>query len=273
MNKFKQRLTVGQMAELHGINRRTLHYYDTIGLFSPNIRGDNGYRYYTPEQIMDLELILAFRELGMSIEETQEAIHCDAGAVDHILADKIEEVDKKIRHLQNMKCLIEEKKLYASMSKSIAQGQITSIYCEEELLILSSPLTGIEDDDYYVALSDLLDRERNFRLLNHEYGSMLASEKIMAGQFEEYEYLYMKPVSTPEKKLFKRPAGNYLRMIVKGSWYKIPAAYKMLRDYVLTNNMVLSGYSYESALNETLSANMDEYVTKILVKYEPKTDG
>lgn len=273
MNKFKQRLTVGQMAELHGINRRTLHYYDNIGLFSPNIRGDNDYRYYTPEQIMDLELILAFRELGMSIEETQEAIHCDAGAVDQILADKIEELDKKIRHLQNMKRLMEEKKLYASMSKNVVPDQITSVYCEEELLILSSPLQSADDEDYYAALSELLDKERNFRLLNHEYGSMLASEKIMAGQFEEYEYLYMKPVFTPEKKLFKRPAGNYLRMIVKGSWYKMPAAYEKLRDYAQTNNLILSGYSYESALNETLSANMDEYVTKILVKYKPGTDS
>lgn len=268
MNKLKQRLTIGQMAELHGINRRTLHYYDSIGLFSPNIRGDNDYRYYTPDQIMDLELILAFRELGMSIEETQAAIHCEAGAVDRILSDKIVEIDKKIKHMQSMKRLLEKKKQYAAMSKTASPDQITSIYCKEERLILSKPLTGSSDEEYFTALSELMDRERTFRLFNHEYGSMLASEKIMSGQLEEYEYLYMKPDITTEKHLFRRPAGNYLCMIVKGSWEKMPTAYEKLRDYVLANHLILSGYAYESALNETLTANMDEYVTEILIRWE-----
>ena len=76
MELQKHRLTVGQMARLHDINKRTLHYYDEIGLFSPKLKGENGYRYYTMDQMADLELILAFRELGMSIEETQAAIRC-----------------------------------------------------------------------------------------------------------------------------------------------------------------------------------------------------
>ena len=91
MELQKHRLTVGQMARLHDINKRTLHYYDEIGLFSPKLKGENGYRYYTMDQMADLELILAFRELGMSIEETQAAIHCSAGTVNDILKDKIKE--------------------------------------------------------------------------------------------------------------------------------------------------------------------------------------
>ena len=44
MKKSKIQLTTAQFAKLHEVNKRTLHYYDTIGLFSPDTKGDNGYR-------------------------------------------------------------------------------------------------------------------------------------------------------------------------------------------------------------------------------------
>lgn len=56
------------MAKIHGINKRTLMYYDDIGLFSPVIKDEKGFRYYTYEQCLTLESILAWRELDLSIE-------------------------------------------------------------------------------------------------------------------------------------------------------------------------------------------------------------
>ena len=35
MKKSFKSLTTAQFAKLHGVNKRTLHYYDDIGLFSP----------------------------------------------------------------------------------------------------------------------------------------------------------------------------------------------------------------------------------------------
>lgn len=44
MKKSFKSLTTAQFAKLHGVNKRTLHYYDDIGLFSPRAKGENGYR-------------------------------------------------------------------------------------------------------------------------------------------------------------------------------------------------------------------------------------
>jgi hypothetical protein len=38
MKKNFKSLTTAQFAKLHGVNKRTLHYYDDIGLFSPRPR-------------------------------------------------------------------------------------------------------------------------------------------------------------------------------------------------------------------------------------------
>ena len=61
--------TTAQFAKLHGINKRTLHYYDDIGLFSPKHKGDNQYRYYTESQSIELQFILMLKDLHMSLDE------------------------------------------------------------------------------------------------------------------------------------------------------------------------------------------------------------
>ena len=73
MNKTDKLLTIGQFAALHGINKKTLMWYDETGLFKPAaINPENGYRYYTYHQSPVLETILLLRELEVSIDEIQE---------------------------------------------------------------------------------------------------------------------------------------------------------------------------------------------------------
>ena len=74
MKKSNIKLTTAQFAKLHNINKRTLHYYDNIGLFSPNTKGENGYRYYDLSQSIELEYIIMLRELNMSIEEIEDYV-------------------------------------------------------------------------------------------------------------------------------------------------------------------------------------------------------
>ncbi len=38
MKDENYKFTTGEFAKLNGINKRTLHYYDEIGLFSPAIK-------------------------------------------------------------------------------------------------------------------------------------------------------------------------------------------------------------------------------------------
>ena len=71
--KKEKYLTIGQFAAMHGINKKTLMWYDEIGLFHPAaIHPENGYRYYNYHQSPVLETILLLRELDVSIKEIQE---------------------------------------------------------------------------------------------------------------------------------------------------------------------------------------------------------
>jgi len=71
--KKSRLLTIGQFAAMHGINKKTLMWYDEIGLFKPAaVNPENGYRCYNYHQSPILETILLLRELDVSIQEIQD---------------------------------------------------------------------------------------------------------------------------------------------------------------------------------------------------------
>lgn len=61
--------TVRQVARAAGISVRTLHHYDAVGLLKPGHIGANGYRYYGREELLRLQQILFYRELGVPLAQ------------------------------------------------------------------------------------------------------------------------------------------------------------------------------------------------------------
>jgi DNA-binding transcriptional MerR regulator len=68
------RYTVNKLAKLSGVSPRTLRFYDKIDLLKPAFYGDNNYRYYEEEQLLMLQQILFFRELGFSLDDIQRIL-------------------------------------------------------------------------------------------------------------------------------------------------------------------------------------------------------
>jgi DNA-binding transcriptional MerR regulator len=61
--------SVGQVASLTGVTVRTLHHYDDIGLLSPRGRTRAGYRLYDGADVDRLMRVMAYRELGLSLDD------------------------------------------------------------------------------------------------------------------------------------------------------------------------------------------------------------
>ena len=53
-----------------------LHHYDEIGLLSPQ-KSDNGYRYYTEEDMAYLQTILSYRYLGFPLKQIKALLEKD----------------------------------------------------------------------------------------------------------------------------------------------------------------------------------------------------
>lgn len=68
---------VKQLAKISGISVRTLHWYDEKGVLKPSYHGANGYRYYEEEQLLMLQQILFFRDLGLGLNDIQKLLQRD----------------------------------------------------------------------------------------------------------------------------------------------------------------------------------------------------
>ena len=63
-------LKIGDLSKLSQVSVKTLRYYDEVGLLNPSqVDRFTGYRYYSIEQIPRLNRILAFKDLGFSLEQ------------------------------------------------------------------------------------------------------------------------------------------------------------------------------------------------------------
>ena len=67
--------TVKQVAALSGVSVRTLHFYDETGLLKPAHQGANGYRYYEEPQLLRLQQILFYRELGFELKQIKKVLN------------------------------------------------------------------------------------------------------------------------------------------------------------------------------------------------------
>lgn len=59
--------SVNEVSKLSGVSRRTLQYYDKIGLLPPSAVKESGYRQYDDESLRRLWSILFYKELGISL--------------------------------------------------------------------------------------------------------------------------------------------------------------------------------------------------------------
>jgi len=109
--------TVKRLAAISGVSVRTLHWYDEVGLLKPACHSANGYRLYEEVQLLTLQQILFYRELGFELKQIkrilgQSAFDRVAALKSHrtVLREKlartrqlIATIDRTIKHLKGTK--------------------------------------------------------------------------------------------------------------------------------------------------------------------------
>jgi len=60
-------LSIKDFADITGLSEATLRYYDKAGLLTPQYRGENRYRYYSPKQTLMVDFIKVFIKLGFPL--------------------------------------------------------------------------------------------------------------------------------------------------------------------------------------------------------------
>ncbi len=124
--------TVKQLSEIAGVTPRTLHYYDAIGLLLPAQVGTNGYRYYDQDNLMQLQQILLYRELGLPLEKIRVIMNQPDFYIQAALEKHKEELSKRLKHVERMVATVENTLDYLQGKKQMSPKQLFDVFNEEQ---------------------------------------------------------------------------------------------------------------------------------------------
>src|SRR5215510_8438933 len=133
--------TVKKVARMSGVSVRTLHFYDEVGLLKPASRAANGYRFYDEAQLLTLQQILFYRELGFELKQIKRLL----GRGDF---DRIEALESHRKVLS--KELKRTRKLIVTIDKTIAHLKGKKKMKTEELFEGFSPEQQAKHEEYLI---------------------------------------------------------------------------------------------------------------------------
>ena len=264
--------TTGEFAKLCRVKKQTLFHYDEIGLLSPEIKKDNGYRYYSYHQFDVFSVIQLLKEVDMSLQDIKQFLEnkTPLELID-LLKKKSQEIDMKISHLNRIQKTIETKIKLTERALTIDNSQITLQEHEEEKLFLSSSILNCSDKGFLKSVSEFIEFSNDHQLnLGHPIGAVISKEQIEQGDYENYSYLYIETGGKLESiSDYIKPKGLYVVAYHKGSEELIHQTFEKMLDFIRNNHLQLTNYTYEEYILDEISvSNSDEYVTEIMIQVE-----
>lgn len=273
MNKIlKTYFTTGEFAKLFNIKKQTLFHYDDIGIFSPEIKGENAYRYYSFSQLEVFNVITILKELQMPLKDIKEYLDKRTPLELISLLEKQKElIEDKVSELNKMNSLIQRKIDITKFACTINTKSITLEFLKESHLVKTIAPQISTHKNIAISLADHIKYcDKNDIYSPYSIGGMLTLKDLQNELYSNYKYFYTQlENNTKLSSNFIKEEGLYLIAYHKGGFYTIDTAYKNIIEFINKNKLNVESYFYEDVLLDDLSVNgYENYMLKISVKVE-----
>lgn len=235
--------TTGELSQLCKIPRKTLLYYDKLGLITPELVDENGYRYYKRSQMFLLQLILTLRQLDVPIARIKDYLanrspqnYSELGKLDHIAditLDKIMLVHEQARYLY-LSNATEENECFKKRSTHIAQMFSN----------LQNDITLTTNGFGYIYDTEIL-------------------QDFSTKHLKHYYYMLHDKLATPH--CHQKPEGDYLTLYFQGVYMFNNKKYlQMLAEYCNEHQLTPISPLYVTSLCDYwLTGDTDKYIYKL----------
>ncbi|WP_371811579.1 MerR family transcriptional regulator [Sporosarcina sp. Te-1] len=274
MNRKEKLFTTGEFATLCKVNKQTLIYYDQIGLLSPILKDEKGYRYYSIAQYEFFSVIELLKAVGMSLKEIQGYMKNKSPEnFSELMRLQKEVVVKKRRELELIESMIRVKTKLIDEALHLDFEEISFEYFPESTLYLSTNIENSTEEQFVKAVSDFIDELNRAQLdTGYPIGGMTKKEHVLAGDYTNYSYLYMEQPNPREgHPYFNAIEGNFIIGYHVGTADSISSTYERLLSFMHKNGYQLGKYVYEEYIYDAVLKNREEeYVTKIMMEVMKK---
>lgn len=201
-------ITISEFQKLVETTRETLLHYDEIGLFKPVKRANNGYRYYSVNQVQDFLYIKALRDMQLSLQAIAEIRNGKTES----LFDLKNSIDASIFALETTKAMIEAREFFNQIQSELPKQVFILDY---KLPVLELIRKSYNDDEQMYEMLRNMEKETtaSFKVLTWILGFALNTTS------NEHEVLIVEKINTS-------PQMNY------HSIYLIDGSYDVFEELV-----------------------------------------
>ncbi len=266
---MKDMFSAGELAKLQNISKQTLLYYDKLGLFKPSyIDPENGYRYYSADQLDYLDTILIMKKIGFSLNDIK--MHMKHFTTENsmvFLRNQLSVIDREIQELSLIKNRLEHRceqmdhmdPVKGSEPKIAATGPICLLCHEVDRPYDMKEISIATKKCYAQALGQNLP-------VFFQCGVCVPLAQINAGYYTKAKTAFLTTEYVPDISNIKRlPAGRTVSIYHFGNYSNIGQSYEKLLQFCRQNRLTITSDSYEFCINDYITSRYEEeFITEIL---------
>lgn len=264
-------MTTGEVASVMHVTKNTLFHYDKIGLFSPAIKLDNDYRFYSTRQLEVLEVILWLRELDMPLED----IRCFLKDRTPRKLLELFEVEERLAaaQMKRLKDRLEWMREKKKEIKELLTLDLDGIYMKKmaKRYYIIDDVGGGSEQEFAKSVANLITvyGESNDSMC-YDIAYIQDENDIKDGIYDNYRNVALLMSKKPKSlKWHEIGEGDYLIAYHKGHWERIGEVYFRLLAFAKEKGLKLCGDFVERYVIDNLaSENEEEFVTEISVRVD-----
>lgn len=267
---MKRLYKIGDISRLYNISNDILRYYEKIGLLVPDIRGENGYRYYSDKQLWKLNNIRSLRSLNVGLKDITDFLQTrSVKKTEEMIEFQLEKIDENLNQLLKLKNELQLKKKNIEYFHNFSDYESPKIEFIPKRYILLKKGYFKEEGEINLELKKLKkksDEDNDFIFTESEVGTIIKLEDWKEDRYYNYIGTF---VITKEETENYIEAGYYLTYFFQGDYFDMEKHYKKLKAYILEKGYKVKGNIIELYHIEMhITENKNEYVTEIEIPLE-----
>lgn len=265
-------LSISEFSRMTGIPRKTLIYYDQIGLVKPVLVQENGYRRYTAQQANTVSVIQALRLLNIPLEEIRRYLDERTPASSLELFERqAVQIREQIDRLEQIHAMLEGRIHTTTLGIDANERGVMLLHQKAAPIVKSGAIEGYGQYLITDKWNDLFRQLTQYGVAwGAPVGMITPLDSFLARRFDGIVCYYTEcpdGVQTPEQ----RSAGLYAIIRDYANYGEAKSLYGRLLDFIVEQHMRPCSDAYERyLLDEVCCRDPKQYLVQIAVRVEPE---
>lgn len=264
---MKEFLSISEFSKLSGIESTTLRYWDDIGLFVPAKRDDNnGYRMYTPEQIITVNFITVLSGLDISLKTIGDVakIRTPENVIE-LIEGQEKKLDAEIRRLGERYAVMRARRELIKYGMQVEDlSEIRVLDLDRMQFVRGKRNQFKPDEEFYRPFMKFCEEAKDLRI------NLQLPISAMHDNWEGFEKAPGRPdywISIDQTGNFERPVGKYVVGFIRGYYGQFGDLPTRMSEFIKKNHLTVSGPVFEIyLLDEVCIKNPSEYLSCVCVE-------